>query len=352
MTAYSIGIIVGLAAGIGAPTRVLRAPGEDRPVYGTLYSVHTILVTTAFGMAFFVAAVTIPTWTVMAGLMLALGDTVQNYAQGQMTSLGRLTSANVLVLLHRLVPLCVVVIWYLDVGEVSFPAVTVAFAVPVALGVVAPLRSARAFGVGPIEGLFRSSLGYWAYSGSAVATQLQVPTLTAVATTATAGAFAMATRVVGPITLVTASITVVLVPELARRLHRWKDFEHLYRLLIGVCSGYAAFVVVAAVPMAWVIVDVAGPQYRDAMPVVAGAIVGAGLSACSQGFNAKLLAVGRPGLATAAVLTGAGVSLVMLVVLGARSTGGVGVLAMVPVVSQVVVLVMMITFARGVGDGR
>lgn len=355
MTAYSSGLIIGLVAGIGAPTRVLRAPAEQRSVVGALFIVHTAMVVGAFIVAFAICGLVWPKYAVAAGLMFALGDTVQNYAQGHMTSLDLQRSANCLVLLQRVIPLCVVLVCFFMVGHVDYALLTGAFAVPVILALVVPWKSASRSGFSSLGEVFHNWFGYWAYSGSAVMAQLQIPVLGFAGTAATVGVFAMATRVVGPITLLTASLTAVVVPEMARRLPDPKAFHSLYRLMLIVVFGYFVLVAVFAFPAGWAVVRLAGPQYAGAVPLVVGTIIGAGLSACAQGFNAKLLAVGRPGLATVPVVTGGAVALLML--LGLGWSGAVGYLWTVPVVSQMVVLAMMVKAANdeslpGIGRHR
>ncbi len=352
MTAYSVGLIVGLAAGVGAPARILRAPAEARKLHGVLFAVHSVLVCASWVVLVTIcAALGFAGWAVIAGLVFALGDTVQNYAQGHLTSLDEQGAANALVISHRLIPLAAAVISYVWIGHIDFAVLAVAFAVPVVIGLVVPYPSARRSGMRGIAPVFTDWLGYWAYSGSAMLNQLQLPVLGAVATAGVVGMFAMSARVVGPITLLTASITAVIVPELAKRVGEPDRFGSLYRKLVAVCAGYFVVVLIVSWPVAMLVVALAGPQYQAATLLVAATIVGAGLSAWSQGYNAKLLAVGKPGLATMSIVAGAVLAVAMLFGLGV--TGRSDLLWTVPVVSQVVVvLTMSWAAARSRADER
>ncbi|MCH5645481.1 hypothetical protein [Gordonia sp. ABSL49_1] len=333
-------------AGVGAPIRVLRAPAESVPLHGALYAVHLTLVTVAFVVLFVVWVPIGLTWAAAAGFLFALGDTLQNYAQAHLTSLNEQRAANFLVLVHRLVPLGVAVWAYVVTGAVAMSALSAAFAVPVILGVSFPLRSALAAGVRPLHRVFSGWLGYWAYACSATANQFQLPLLSAVAGSTLVGLFSMSSKVVGPITLLTTSIAAVIVPELARRTSTPPAFASLYRKLLAVCFGYFALVLMLAYPASMVIIALAGSQYNAARYLVIASIVGAGISACSQGFNAKLLAVGAPGNATWAMVIGAAVGLLMILAMGLTESEWM--LCLVPVVSQGVVLSVMVYAARSV----
>ncbi|WP_454175581.1 hypothetical protein [Gordonia sputi] len=350
MTAYATGLIVGLVAGIGAPIRVLRAPAESVPLHGALYIVHLVLVCVAFALLFLVWVPIGLTWAATAGFLFALGDTLQNYAQAHLTSLNKQRSANFLVLVHRLVPLGVAVGIFVAAGTVSMSALSAAFAVPVILGVLFPFRTAVAAGISPVRRAFSGWLGYWAYSCSATANQFQLPLLSAVAGSTLVGLFSMSSKVVGPITLLTTSLAAVIVPELARRTASPAAFSSLYRRLLAVCFGYFVIVVALAYPASMVITALAGPQYDAARYLVIASIVGAGISACSQGFNAKLLALGAPGNATWAMVVGAGIGLLMILAMGLSESEWI--LCLVPLVSQGVVLAVMIYTATSVSVDR
>ncbi len=338
MTAYAVGLVVGLAAGVGAPVRVLRAPAGAGVAPGSLFIVHTAAVLTAGAAAGLVAAVVWPTWAVAAGLVFATSDTLQNYAQAQLTATGRRSVADLLVVTHRVVPLVAVATDFMVTGGVGLPVLLLATTVPAALGVVVPwvLDPPRR----PIDlaAVFTGWSGYWGYSGSAMLTQLQIPVLGVVAAAPVVASYALAMRVVGPITLVTASLTAVAVPGLAARLAAPASFSALYRRVLATCGGYAVLVVAFAVPGALALAALAGDGYRDAVPLFAASIVGAALSACSQGFNIKLLAVGSPWRATAAIVSGGLVALALLAVLGGTEPG---LLWLVPVSAQIVVLALI-----------
>ncbi len=338
MTAYAIALIVGVAVGFGAPTRVLRAPAEVHGTAAALYRVHTGVVCVVLGAG----AVGAMAYSVIAaaGVVFAWGDTVLNYAQAHLAAMGRDLAGNLLILAHRLVPLLVAALCLLTQGSVSFVVFGIASLVPVVLGVLVPRRrSERSIGVGRGAVFGPGWTGYLGFTGAAMISQLQVPVLGAAGGPAMTAPYALAARVTGPITLVTASLTQVLVPELARRRDEPERFRRIFRTIVLGCAIYLVVIVVLCWPAARVVTALAGPQYRDATVLVAACIVAAGLSANSQGLNVKLLALGRPHRATVPILVGNVVGLVVLYATG--TTADLRSVAWAPIVTEVVVLALM-----------
>ena len=341
MLAYSVGLIAGILVGLGSPTRVLRAGAVDQPTAGALYVVYAGLVVGAFaacGLAYVVIA---PSAAAYAGLLLALGDTLVNFAVAHMTADDRHVLANALVLFHRSIPLAAVVVGYVVAHRGDFTVLAIVLCIPALVALVLPA------GFIPIResiqqwrSSFAGGVGYWAYSMSALIGQLQTPVLAAVTSASVVATYAMAARVVGPISIITASISVVAVPELVRRLGSPSSFQRLFRGLVGVSVAYFAVVAIAAWPIAKLVVFVVGPQYASAEAIVVGMVLGAGISGCSQAFNSRLLAVGRPLASTTAIAAGALIALILLTVLG--STGLISLLWLVPIATEIVVVVLMV----------
>lgn len=338
MTAYAVALIVGVAVGFGAPTRVLRAPVEVHGTAAALYRVHTGVVCVVLG-AGSIGALAI-SGIAAAGVVFAWGDTLLNYAQAHLVAMGRDLAGNLLILVHRLVPLLVAAVCLLAWGRVPFVVFGTASLIPVLLGVVVPRkRSERSPGVGSRAVFGRGWTGYLGFTGAAMISQLQVPVLGAAGGPAMTAPFALAARVTGPITLVTASLTQVLVPELARSCADPVRFRRIFRTIVIGCAIYLVVIVSLCWPAARVVTALAGPQYRDATVLVAACIVAAGLSANSQGLNVKLLALGRPHRGTVAILVGNVVGLVVLYATG--RTAELRSVAWAPIVTEVVVLALM-----------
>jgi O-antigen/teichoic acid export membrane protein len=178
---------------------------------------------------------------------------------------------------------------------------------------------------------------------SNVLTQLQTPVVGAVAGTYVAGLFGIASRITGPMTLLTTSVATVVVPELANRVGT-PAFKQLSDKIVKLSWGYLLLTMAAAVPITLLVVAIAGRDYEAAAPLIAAMVVAAGLSGCSQAFGSGLMALDRPASATTAIAAGGVVSLVALATFGL--TGDVGLLAAAPILAQIVVLVLMVLAAR------
>lgn len=345
MLAYSVGLVVGIVAGVGAPIRVLRGAAEQRTSPRALFTVHTTLVLSAFAVCSVCYGVIQPRWAAFAGLMLALGDTCQNFAVAQTTAQERHGVANSLLLIHRLVPLVVLVFSYFVLKDVEFSTLTLALAVPVLVGlIVPPLCMEPGHARSGWRSALFGSVGFWAYSISALLAQLQVPVLAAVTSTAVVAAYSMATRVMGPITILSASVSMIVVPELAKRIVAPQEFNKLFRGVLAMSAAFFAVVTAFAWPIAAVVIYLVGPQYRDAQLLIIAMVIGAGISGCSYAFNSKLLAVGRPHGATRAIAAGGVVALIMLAIIGEHHSSAL--LWLVPIVSQLVVIAIMAMESR------
>ncbi|MCV7421965.1 hypothetical protein H7K45_15555 [Mycobacterium yunnanensis] len=337
MLAYSIGLAAGIFAGVGAPTRVLRAGTDRQPSPGSLYVVHSALVAVSgalLGLAYWVLA---PHPAVYAGLLLALGDSFVNYTVSHMTAVDRHRVANLLLLWHRGFVLLVVGLEYLVVGRLSFTLLAMALCVQVVVALCIPMslvlvRESLAQWRHPFTG----GLGYWSYSMSALLGQLQIPVLAAVTSATTVANYSIAAKVIGPISILTASVSVVAVPELAKRIESPARFQRLFHYLLGLAGIYLALLALSAWPIAHLVLLVVGSQYVDATPIIIAMVIGAGLSGCSQAFNSRLLALGRPSLSSTAIMAGAVAALGLLAALG--STGLDTSLWVVPVAAEVVVV--------------
>jgi hypothetical protein len=150
--------------------------------------------------------------------------------------------------------------------------------------------------------------------------------------------------VMGPITLLSVSVGMIVVPELAKRIVAPQEFNRLFRGLLAMSVAYFAVVTALAWPIAAVVIYLVGPQYHDAQLLVVAMVIGAGISGCSMAFNTKLVAVGRPDGATRAIVAGGVVAMIMLAIIGVPDS--LALLWLVPIVSQVVVIAIMAIESR------
>jgi len=340
MLAYSIGLATGIFAGIGAPTRVLRAGMDRQPSPGALYVVHSALVGASGAIVGLAYCVLQPGPAVYAGLLLAFGDSLVNYTVSHMTADERHTVANLLLLSHRGLVLIVVGFEYVIVGRLNFLVLSIVLTLQIVVALGIPM-----FFVSIRESLhrwrqpFNGGVGYWTYSMSALLGQLQIPVLAAVTSASVVASYSIAAKVVGPISILTASVSVIAVPELVKRIRSPKRFNRLFHGLLGMAGIYLAVLVVLAWPIARLVLWAAGSQYSAAEPIIVATVIGAGISGCSQAFNSRLLALGYPARSSMAITTGALAALGLLAALG---SGGLDTaLWVVPVATEVVVIVVI-----------
>ncbi|ORV45695.1 hypothetical protein AWC02_12275 [Mycolicibacter engbaekii] len=345
IAAGAVTTVAGIVFGFGAPARVLRVAAELPPMQQhsgrkplslirALYLMHLgsnlALVTVLLSGA---ALLRLPA-TVAAGIVWGAGDTLQTYAQNHFAGIGSHRFSSWLVATQRIVP-CAAVVAHLVMGRpANYSLLAVAFAIPLIVAAVTPMTSVAGTR-GDLIGATRGAMGWWGLSLSNVLFQLQVPVVAALASTAVAGLYGVATKVVGPVLLLPASMATVVIPELARRLHTGHAWD-LYQQFSRVCLSYMGLALLCAWPAGILVTRIAGPPYAAALPLVAGMVAAAGLSAYSQSFAAMLVAAGYPNKATACIAGGNSVALVLLAILAAR--GPIASLALVQLLGELIVL--------------
>jgi O-antigen/teichoic acid export membrane protein len=336
MLAGSITAIAGIVLGFGAPSRVLQCAAENEPMglAKGLYLLHSVAnVGLAAVMLVGAAALGLPA-PVSAGILWAAGDNVQWYAQHHLAGLGNHRASSWLVATQRLAP-CATVVAYVVAGEpANYPLLGAAFGIPLFVGLIAPIRSVRGTRA-HVRGGATGAVRWWALAISGIIYQAQPPVIAAVSNTVVLGLYALAAKATGPIILLPAAISTVIVPELARRL-RTGGAAELYQKFSRLSLAYAVLAIACAWPAGIVVTQIAGPHYEAALPLVAGMVVAAGLSAYTQSFMALLIAAGHPNQATASIAAGQIVALVLLAILGAY--GPIESLALAPIAAEVVVL--------------
>jgi O-antigen/teichoic acid export membrane protein len=149
--------------------------------------------------------------------------------------------------------------------------------------------------------------------------------------------------------ILTSSVSMIMIPELARRLAKPVEFGQLFRIFRVATLLYCAVVTALAWPIGLFVIALVGNQYAGAISIVIGMVIGAGISGVSQAYNAKLLAMGLPNPATRAVVAGAVVGLLCILGLGWQRLEAE--LWVVPVASELVVVTLMILAAR-LSDAR
>jgi len=341
---YSLALVVGIVIGFGAPARAMRSSAAVASValQRSLFWLHTIVNVSVTAIALAVAAFLGMPATVVAGITFGASDTIQGYAQSHSAGLNLHREASLLIVTQRIAPCVSVIALLLSHNDNLYQVIAIAFAIPLLIGAIAPLRSSGR-GSLDLSTAVRGSLHWWTFSLSNLLTQLQTPVVGAVAGTAIAGLFGIALRVTGPMTLLTASVATVVVPELSRRVGT-PEFAALSNRIIKLSWGYLLICLLAAVPITYLVMVIAGPDYRPAAPLVVAMVIAAGLSGCSQAIGAQFMAINQPASATTAIAAGGVVALIGLAALGL--TRDALMLAVVPVLAQIVVLTLMILAMR------
>ncbi|MBD0864079.1 hypothetical protein IA539_23220 [Gordonia sp. zg691] len=348
--AYTVGMVIGLAAGFGAPVQVMRVSATGGSAAAArLYVVHSVSVSAVF----LIAVGGLLYWElpaiVVAGGVFAYSDTVGNFAQNFLAGIRAHTAASCLVVAQRALPL---IAWGALVAGgrgIDASSLICIFGITAAVALLVPAVSAGLRVLHHAITAFddrseRPAAPFWALSVSGVLSQLQVSALALFAPPLTVGYFAMATRVTGPLTLLSAAMSTVVVPELSDNVDDGSTFSRIYRRYRNGIIAYCVLVVLAAWPISWVILQIIGTKYDPAQPMLVGMIVAAGISSISQAISAKYIAVGRPNIVTTAIVAGGSATLALLALAGHLDR--LDIIWLIPIAGQLLVLAAMLSDSR------
>lgn len=341
---FAVGIAVGYlasaVASLGGPYRVLRAAAEEN----ALSLRATLLLVLIAGSVILSAAATL-LWGIgllefagLAGFLLGVSDQVNTFGQFDAAGSGAHGSASSMAIQQRAIPAAVVL---LTAGAFSLPLMVASFGFaaiyPLVHGLRAtPLRLAR-------KRTLRGSWGFWSYTLMQTSPQLEAPVVNAVADATTAGLYGIANRVANPLTILSSALGSIFIPEIAAATSEGRR-RSLGARLIAVSTAYAVVISALAVWIAPLVVELTGPAYRSAEPLIAATVVAAGLSSISQAYNALLIAAGRPFASTLTLGIGTATSLAGLAALA--SFDGARMLWVAPLLTQAVVLIIFVAFSR------
>jgi len=284
------GYIASAVSSLGTSARVLRLSAEEKPnelaasyawlrLLGAAISFLTCLVVGQgnFSIALVAAA-------------FVASDQIVDYAQAYFAGLSRQSVSALIVIIHRALPLLALVL-ALTTDTKADAWILVAFAMSGAGAIVVSIfPAARPL---PLFSVLRSSIGYWLSGLVPSLNQLQVPLLGALSGAITAGGYAIALRLMNPLTIFVTAMQTVFVPELARRAGQ-PGFNSLFRGFIWIAGAYAVALSAFSPVIADAIIYFLGQDYRGARSLLIAMIVSAGLSGVAQAFQSKLVAIGAP----------------------------------------------------------
>lgn len=110
-----------------------------------------------------------------------------------------------------------------------------------------------------------------------------------------AALYGAAARLGNPVNLAIATLVQVTIPELASIDNRVARLKRFQRLTLPVV-GFGLAVATSSIAAPWVIVFVFGSDFSGAAPVLAGVLIGAGISAVTQFYMSWFLASEMPSL--------------------------------------------------------
>ena len=277
---------------------------------------------------------------IAVGLLAVFVEFVSELVQGALSGQLRHTTAAVVLISQRVLPLAGLLIGQWFDAAVAGVLAGLCLAVPVLVFVVVPYLAK------PVAYLptIAAARHFWSTSVVSNLTQFDVILTRLVADIDVAGFFAIGNRMVSPLNIVTSAMLNIFVPELTRAEAgepRMRIFRFIRRIAIG--AGIALCIV--AIPVADFVIWFLGEQYRPAFPAIVAFVVAAAVSGVSRTYQAHLFAQDDAQSVTWGLVVGAVLGFFTIIVFGA-AYGIVGV-SFGPLVAQVAILVAFAIAARG-----
>lgn len=336
---------IGAILGFGASTRILRISAEEYKdeVNGGLFIARLVgaMATLAFGLGLsnFVQA---GVYGILA-VIWAVGDQIVDFSIARQSGYGKHAAASMLVIAQRAIPLLsVATLVFVEVNQYFWMVVPSSiFVALLILKLSISLRRAW-----PRLSVMRDSKGYWSASLVSNLNQLEPLALRLVSSEAVVGAYSIAGRLGGPLTIFVSAMQSIFVPMLAASLKTPK-FSRVYRVVYMSSVAYAVLLILLSPFIVEFVLNLLGEDYLDSRPILFSVVIAAGLASISQAYQSKFLAEGRPGLSSLVVAMGTVTGIIIL--MAVASTIGPGFLWIPPIAAQILILSGMILMGRHFG---
>lgn len=297
------GYLANAVTSAGTSVRVLRInaePGQRERLAGSFLTIRLVgsLLIISVGCA--LSLLTDQRGPAVAAAILVAADNLGDYAQAFYSGMQRHTKASTFIVAQRLIPLVAIVPSTWSSGEFEWTQLTVvAFILTVATALVLVRDTTPTM---PGRGL-RGTGGYWLAALSSNALQLQIPALATVVNAATVGLYSIATRLMGPLTILVSALQSIAVPHLAAQLGK-PAYARGVRLLLSLSCAYGLALSLMSPLGAALLIDLLGSDYERARSLLVAMFIAAGLSAVAQALQADLIAAGLPSRSATVVLGG------------------------------------------------
>ncbi|CAM3594312.1 lipopolysaccharide biosynthesis protein [Smaragdicoccus niigatensis] len=310
---YSATLVAATVLGFGASTRILRISSEDEPEL-------TANALTALRLVGLIAAIPIVLTIVdgffnygfaivLAGTVVGASDQLAEYVLAKHSGNHRNTRASVVIVAQRLL-LFGGLVAGLSVASLGVWGGLVLSAILATMWTVVELGTVR-FVWRDMRALARSSVGYLFSSAVSSANQLEIIVLQPIASAAIAGQYALASRLMNPLTMCIAALQSIAIPELARADGPKRSKVRRVVLLSGI--GYGAVLVLLSPVIVAVVLRVIGSEYDAARALLYAVVVSAALSSVAQMINSVLISEGRPGIGAINIAIGRVLAITLLV---------------------------------------
>lgn len=255
---------------------------------------------------------------VLAGVCIAISDTMSEFVQSLLSGLSRQNYASVALILIKTTVIAV----FFILQPAIFPASDAAIIASLA-GVVVSLMLLSPFLKRPNwpQHWLKLSLSYWP-ANLAGNIRLAEPSLIGhYWSAAIAGPYAIASKLMNPLLIVVNALQSIYLPELSALKRKGLQFNQLLRRVFLVLGFYGAFLVVFSPIGTSLVITVLGDAYAPARWLILGTIISTGIAAVTGAIQIAAYAYHRPSIITIAVGVSSIIGLVVLFCLGSLEIG-------------------------------
>ncbi|WP_457013033.1 lipopolysaccharide biosynthesis protein [Geodermatophilus sp. SYSU D01186] len=277
----------------GFGTRLLRISAEDDTASTVTWM---FLIRSMTNLSVIALGVLVWHWSVQAPLVLgwavavyATGDTFGDVGLGYLLGRGRVRASAVLLMARR-----VAAVTPFITGLTMASGVTALFVAGTA-GWIAAYVAMRSSFTRPrrFRTFVRHGVAYWGLSGAANLQQADTLLVAAVAGPSVAGLYGSATRLLGPLNLVTSVLQQVFVPHLSA-LRAPDDRRAQWRRLFRATSMICGLLVLGSFASPIAVDILFGEEFRNGWPVLSAVCIAAALNGLSQAYLSWIYAEGAP----------------------------------------------------------
>lgn len=335
-TLFAIGTIVTVVSGFGFSSRALVVSNTPQGLaeLSTMVKLRLVTSTITAALLFGIGTVLFSMEIAGAAAFIVLIEINSDLIQGLLSGQNKQSEATRLLITIRILVSAPIVFATLTDNSVWIGLIIGCVVNVVVIAIKYRPYMTNAFD--PRQAL-RTAAPFWLAQVMTNLRQLDVIILKFASTEVIAGLYAVASRILGPLNLVSVAITQIFTPQL-HILTTSSDRIVLFRKMRRISLVYASTLAISAIPLTSIMIWLLGEDYSAGRWIYVGAILSAAIASMSQTYQSLLYAAGYAQMSAKIVLWGSLTMLVLITLAALR--GDVNLIAIVAPAGQLLILTL------------